>query len=269
MFHSNEDNNPTGNLVPMCAGSSMSAPTRQRADRLLVARGLFDSRAKAQAAIEAGLVSADGAVVRKASEEIADDAVLRAKPAHPFVSRGGVKLAAALNHFGFEPRGRVCLDVGASTGGFTEVLLERGAARIYAVDVGRGQLHERLRARAEVVALEATDIRTLSPDRFAAPPSLVTIDVSFISLKLVLPAALALVQPPAELVALIKPQFEAGRAALKKGVVRDPAVHAAVCEDIAGVVASIGWRVRGVIPSPIAGGDGNVEFLLGAGRELS
>jgi len=242
----------------------MNAATRQRADRLLVARGLFESRAKAQAAIEAGLVSADGAVVRKASEEIAGDAALRAKPAHPFVSRGGVKLAAALEHFGFDPRGRVCLDVGASTGGFTEVLLERGARKVYAVDVGRGQLHGSLRARTEVVALEATDIRTLSPDRFDAPPGLVTIDVSFISLKLVLPAALALAKPPAALVALIKPQFEAGRAALKKGVVRDPAVHAAVCDDIAGFVASLGWRVRGVIPSPIAGGDGNWEFLLGA-----
>ncbi len=243
------------------------ARDRQRADRLLVARGLFESRAKAQAAIEAGLVIANDAVVRKASEEIAADAVLHATPAHPFVSRGGVKLGAALDRFGFDPKGKVCLDIGASTGGFTQVLLERGAARVYAVDVGRGQLHESLRARPEVVVLEQTDIRTLSPALLDPAPDLVTIDVSFISLKLVLPAALALARTPAQLVALIKPQFEAGRAALKKGVVRDTAVHAAVCDDIAGFVASLGWRVLGIVPSPIAGGDGNAEFLLGAERD--
>jgi 23S rRNA (cytidine1920-2'-O)/16S rRNA (cytidine1409-2'-O)-methyltransferase len=240
---------------------------RQRADRLLVARGLFASRAKAQAAIEAGLVSANDVVVRKASEEIAADVALRASPAHPFVSRGGVKLAAALDRFGFDPKGKVCLDVGASTGGFTEVLLERGASRIYAVDVGRGQLHASLRARPEVVVLEQTDIRTFSPARLDEPPDLVTIDVSFISLKQVAPAALALAGRPAQLVALIKPQFEAGRAALKKGVVRDTAVHTAVCNDITAFVASLGWRVIGVVPSPIAGGDGNAEFLLGAARD--
>ena len=204
------------------------AGDRQRADRLLVARGLFESRAKAQAAIEAGLVSANDAPVRKASEEIPLDARLNAAPAHPYVSRGGVKLAAALDRFGFDPKGRVCLDVGASTGGFTQVLLERGARRIYAVDVGRGQLHESLRARPEVVSLQETDIRALSPARLDERPDLVTIDASFISLKLVLPAALALVKTPAQLVALIKPQFEAGRAALKKGVVRDEAVRQAV-----------------------------------------
>lgn len=239
-------------------------PLRQRADRLLVARGLFDSRAKAQAAIEAGLVTANNMVVRKASEEIAADAMLQAKPAHPYVSRGGVKLAAALDHFGFDSRDRVCLDVGASTGGFTQLLLERGARKIYAVDVGRAQLHKSLRARPEIIVLEDTDIRNLSSAHFDALPDFVTVDVSFISLKQVLPAALALVKPPAHLVALIKPQFEAGRAALKKGVVRDTAVHAAVCDDIAGFVASLGWPVIGVIPSPITGGDGNVEFLLGA-----
>jgi len=242
-------------------------PPRQRADRLLVARGLFESRAKAQAAIEAGLVTANDVRVRKPSEEIAADAVLQAKPAHPYVSRGGLKLSAALEHYGFDPRGRVCLDVGASTGGFTQVLLERGARKVYAVDVGRAQLHESLRARPEVDVLEQTDIRNVSPARFEEPPDLVTIDVSFISLKLVLPVALALTKTPAQLVALIKPQFEAGRAALKKGVVRDAAVHAAVCDDIAAFVASLGWRVIAVIPSPIAGGDGNAEFLLGAARD--
>ena len=242
-------------------------PKRLRADRLLVERKLFESRAKAQAAIAAGLVAANGAVVRKASEEISVDAELRASPAHPYVSRGGLKLAAALDHFKFDPRGRVCLDVGASTGGFTEVLLARGAARVYAVDVGRGQLHESLRARPEVVSLEETDIRTLSPARFEVAPDLVTVDVSFISLKLVLPAALAFAKRPAQLVALIKPQFEAGRAALKKGVVRDEAVRQAVRDDIVQFTTSLGWRVVGVILSPIAGGDGNVEFLLGAVRD--
>jgi 23S rRNA (cytidine1920-2'-O)/16S rRNA (cytidine1409-2'-O)-methyltransferase len=240
--------------------------TRQRADRLLVERGLFDSRAKAQAAIATGLVTANEVPVRKASEEIAVDAALSATPAHPYVSRGGVKLAAALDHFKFDPQGRICLDVGASTGGFTQVLLDRGAKRVYAVDVGHGQLHESLRGRPEIVSLEQTDIRTLSPAQLSEPPDLVTVDVSFISLKLVLPAALALAKSPAQLIALIKPQFEAGRAAGKKGIVRDTAVHGAVCDDISAFIASLGWRVLGIDPSPIAGGDGNAEFLLGAAK---
>lgn len=239
-------------------------PQKARIDRLLVERGLFESRAKAQAAIEAGLVIANERVVHKASEEIATDAILRASAAHPYVSRGGIKLAAALDHFGFDPKGRVCLDVGASTGGFTQVLLERGAARVYAVDVGRGQLHQSLCSNAKVISLEETDIRNLSPALIGDPPGLVTVDVSFISLKLVLPATLALAKLPAQLIALIKPQFEAGRAALKRGIVRDTAVQIAVRDDIAAFVASLGWRVVGVIPSPIAGGDGNVEFLIGA-----
>lgn len=240
---------------------------KDRIDRLLVERGLFDSRAKAQAAIEAGLVSANAAPIRKASEEIAVDAALSATPAHPYVSRGGMKLAAALDHFGFDPRGRVCLDVGASTGGFTQVLLERGAKRVYAIDVGRGQLHDSLRGRPEVVSYEETDIRTCSPARFRATPNLVTIDVSFISLKLVLPAALKLVAHRTQVVALIKPQFEVGPAQVKKGIVRDAALHTAVCADISAFVVSLGWRVLGIIPSPIAGGDGNAEFLLGALRD--
>ena len=244
----------------------MTQTNRMRADRLLVTRGLFDSRAKAQAAIEAGLVEADGIVVRKASEEIAHDAALKATPAHPYVSRGGVKLAAALDRFGIDPKGRVCLDVGASTGGFTQVLAERGAKRIYAVDVGRSQLHDSLRGRDAIVSLEQTDIRTLPAATFAEAPGLVTIDVSFISLKQVLPAVTALAAREATLVALIKPQFEAGRDKVKKGVVRDAAVHRAVCDDIVAAAAALGWRVVGVIPSPIAGGDGNAEFLLAAER---
>ena len=237
---------------------------KDRIDRLLVERGLFESRTKAQAAIAAGLVTADAAPVRKASEEIAVDARLRATPAHPYVSRGGVKLAAALDHFQFDPRGHVCLDIGASTGGFTQVLLERGARRVYAVDVGHGQLHESLCGRPEIVSMEQTDIRTLSLARLDEPPDMVTADVSFISLKLALPPALALAKTSAQLITLIKPQFEAGRAHIKKGIVRDAAVHAAVCDDISTFATSLGWRVIGIIPSPIAGGDGNAEFLLGA-----
>jgi 23S rRNA (cytidine1920-2'-O)/16S rRNA (cytidine1409-2'-O)-methyltransferase len=245
-------------------GRKKAMTERVRIDRLLVERGLFESRAKAQAAIEAGLVMANETPVTKASLELPPDAVLRAEPAHPFVSRGGVKLAAALDHFGFDPAGRICLDVGASTGGFTDVLLARGAARVYAVDVGREQLHRRLRARSEVVVLEGTDIRALEASRLAPPPGFVVVDVSFISLKLVLPAALGLARPPAQLVALIKPQFEAGRAQVKKGVVRDAHVQAAVCQGLADTVAALGWDVCGIIPSPILGRDGNREFLLGA-----
>jgi len=244
----------------------VSAP-RQRADRLLVERGIFESRAKAQAAIEAGLVSANEIVVSRASEEIPTDALLRASAAHPYVSRGGVKLAAALDRFRFDPAGRICLDVGASTGGFTQVLLNRGARRVYAADVGRGQLHKTLRTRSEVISLEAMDIRNLSPTRLDESPDLITIDVSFISLKLVLPPAIALAKIPAQLIALIKPQFEVGAGRVKKGIVRDPAIHAAVCDDVAKFVTSLGWRVLDVVSSPIEGGDGNVEFLLGAARD--
>jgi 23S rRNA (cytidine1920-2'-O)/16S rRNA (cytidine1409-2'-O)-methyltransferase len=240
---------------------------RMRIDRLLVERGLFESRAKAQAAIAAGRVTADKIAVTKPSVEIALDAVLRAKPAHPFVSRGGVKLAAALDHFRFDPADRICLDVGASTGGFTELLLTRGARRVYAVDVGRRQLHPRLRTRPEVVSLEQTDIRRLNKASMPERPDFVCVDVSFVSLKLILPPALAIVRSPARLVALIKPQFEAGRRALKKGLVRDASVHIAVCDHIAGLVQSLGWQVAGIMPSPIAGGDGNREFFIGASRD--
>jgi len=239
---------------------------RMRIDRLLVEHGLFESRAKAQAAIAAGRVTVDDIIVARASAEVAADAVLRAEAEHPWVSRGGVKLAAALDHFGFDPRGRVCLDVGASTGGFTEVLLVRGARRVYAIDVGRGQLHCRLRARSEVVSMEETDIRQLDPKRLDERPQFICVDVSFISLKLVLPAALALAQFPARLLALIKPQFEAGRDKLRKGIVRNPDVHRAVCNDIAALIASLGWEVAGVIPSAITGGDGNREFFIEAER---
>lgn len=239
---------------------------RQRADRLLVERGLFESRARAQAAIAAGLVSADGALVRKPSEELPRDAALSAAPAHPWVSRGGVKLAHALDRLGIDPADRICLDIGASTGGFTQVLLTRGARHVDAVDVGRDQLHASLRGHPRLTSLEQTDIRTLDAARLAAPPQLVTIDVSFISLKKVLPAALALAAPAMQLVALVKPQFEAPRAAIKKGIVRDATVQAAVCEDIATVLRDLGCDIIGLVDSPIEGGDGNREFLIGARR---
>jgi len=237
---------------------------RKRADLLLVERGLFESRARAQAAIAAGRVTADGVVLRKPSDAIAPDGLLGAAPEHPWVSRGGMKLVAALDHFGFDPAGRVCLDVGASTGGFTDVLRARGARHVYAIDVGRGQLHPKLRDDPGVVSLEQTDIRAL--DSLAEPADFAAVDVSFISLKLVLPAVDRLLRRPAQLVALIKPQFEAGRDRVKKGIVRDRAVHAAVCDDIAAFVATLGWEVISAIPSPIEGGEGNREFLIGARR---
>jgi 23S rRNA (cytidine1920-2'-O)/16S rRNA (cytidine1409-2'-O)-methyltransferase len=239
---------------------------RVRIDRLLVERGLFESRAKAQQAIAAGMVTADGVTMTKPADEVPADATLQAAPAHPWVSRGGVKLAAALDHFGIDPTGRICLDVGASTGGFTQVLLARGARRVYAVDVGRGQLHASLCGRPDVVLIEATDIRKLEPAQLEEPPDLVTVDVSFIPLKLVLPAALALARHAAEVVVLIKPQYEAGPDHVKKGLVRDPAIHEQVCANVLELVTSFGWAVLGVIPSPITGGDGNHEFLIAARR---
>ena len=240
--------------------------TRERADRLLVARGLFESRARAQAAIAAGRVSADGIMVRKPSEEISTGAAIAAEPEHPYVSRGGVKLAAALDAFDLDVAGRVCLDAGASTGGFTEVLLEHGARRVYAVDVGSAQLHARLRGRNDVVSIEQTDIRKLDPSRLNEQPDFASVDVSFISLKLVMPAVGRLLAQRAQLVALIKPQFEATRGHIKKGIVRDEAVHKAVCEDIGAFIVSLGWRVGGLVPSAIRGGDGNREFFIGAER---
>ncbi|MGA3308515.1 MAG: TlyA family RNA methyltransferase [Xanthobacteraceae bacterium] len=239
---------------------------RQRADRLLVARGLFASRARAQAAIAAGLVIADGRPVRKPSEAISSAAAIEAEPEHPYVSRGGVKLAAALDRFGLDVSGRVCLDVGASTGGFSEVLVARGARRVYAIDVGRGQLHASLRGRDEIVSMEETDIRTLDAAGLAELPDFAAVDVSFISFKQVAPSISKLLQPRAFIVALIKPQFEAGRRDIKKGIVREAAVHEAVCADIAAFLAAQGWRVGGRMPSPILGGDGNREFFVEAER---
>src|SRR3984957_19182465 len=239
---------------------------RERADRLLVARGLFESRARAQAAIAAGLVTADGVPVRKASEAISSAAVIAAEPEHPYVSRGGVKLAAALDRFHLDVTGHVCLDVGASTGGFAEVLILRGARRVYAIDVGRDQLHPRLRGRSDIVSMEETDIRTLDPARLTEQPDFAAVDVSFTSLKLVVPAVGKILKHCATLLALIKPQFEAGRRDVKKGIVRDPDVHTAVCIDSANFLTELGWRIGGVAPSAILGGDGNREFFIEAKR---
>jgi 23S rRNA (cytidine1920-2'-O)/16S rRNA (cytidine1409-2'-O)-methyltransferase len=238
--------------------------SRRRADIVLVERGLFESRAKAQAAIAAGLVSAGGVPVRKASEPIAADAAVAAEPAFPWVSRGGVKLADALDRTGLAVADHVCLDVGASTGGFTQVLLARGARRVYAVDVGRGQLHPTLRGDARVVSIEATDIRALEGGALGERPDIVVIDVSFISLRLVLRPALALAGRPARLLALIKPQFEAPRERIKKGIVREDAVHRSVCAAVARCAAALGCRNIVSFPSPILGQDGNREFFLGA-----
>jgi len=232
-----------------------------------VALGVFESRARAQAAIAAGRVTADGSIVRKASEEISSTAVIEAEPEHPYVSRGGLKLTAALEHFSLNVAGRICLDVGASTGGFTEVLLARGAQLIYAVDVGRDQLHPRLRAHGRILSLELTDIRKLDAARLPALADFGAVDVSFISLKLILPYLSRLLTSHAAMIALIKPQFEAERRDIKKGIVRDAAVHAAICDDIAAFITKLGWQPGRVMPSPILGGDGNREFFIEASRD--
>src|SRR6202030_3829455 len=199
-------------------------------------------------------------------EAIAVDAVLQAQPAHPYVSRGGVKLAGALEQYPIDIEGHVCLDVGASTGGFTEVLLANGASLVFAIDVGREQLHPSLRGHPKVVSMEETDIRSFEGKRLPMRPDVVVIDVSFISLKAVLPVALSLAAAPMHLLALIKPQFEAQGKHGKGGIIRDTAVHNRVCDDIAAFAASLGCTDIKVFPSAIKGGDGNSEFFLGARR---
>jgi 23S rRNA (cytidine1920-2'-O)/16S rRNA (cytidine1409-2'-O)-methyltransferase len=238
---------------------------RLRADRLLVERGHFESRARAQAAIAAGLVRADDRPVTRPSDLLDRDARISASAPHPFVSRGGLKLVAALDAFGFDPGQAICLDVGASTGGFTDALLGRGAAHVYAVDVGRDQLHASLRDDPRVTSLEGQDARDLDRELIPRAPSLCAIDVSFISLSLVLPAVLPLLAPGARLAALIKPQFEAGRERVGRGgIVRDPAIHADVCAAVRTHLEASGMTILGLIPSPVTGGDGNREFLIGA-----
>ncbi len=237
---------------------------RKRADILLVERGFFSSRARAQAAIAAGLVSVGGVALKKASEEVAGDAPIEAEAPHPWASRGGVKLAAALDAFALDPRGLVCLDIGASTGGFTDVLLAREAAKVVAVDVGQGQLDPRLVADPRVRSLEGVDARTLTAEMLGGAPDAIVIDVSFISQRLVLPHVLKLVADPAWLVSLIKPQFELDRADLVKGRVTSEAALERACAAVRAAIEAQGWTVIGLIPSPILGGAGEREFLIGA-----
>jgi 23S rRNA (cytidine1920-2'-O)/16S rRNA (cytidine1409-2'-O)-methyltransferase len=237
---------------------------RKRADILLVERGFFSSRARAQAAIAAGLVSVDGVALKKASEEVAGDARIEAEAAHPWVSRGGVKLAAALDAFALDPSDLVCLDVGASTGGFTDVLLARGAAKVIAVDVGRGQLDPRLAADPRVGSLQGVDARALTAEMVGERPEAIVVDVSFISQRLVLPHVLKLGAERAWLVSLVKPQFELGRNELVKGRVRSEAALERACDAVRTAIEAQGWTVLGLIPSPILGGAGAREFLIAA-----
>jgi 23S rRNA (cytidine1920-2'-O)/16S rRNA (cytidine1409-2'-O)-methyltransferase len=243
---------------------------KRRADQLLVEQGLAESRAKAQALILAGLVFVGERRVDKPGDMLAEGTAIEVKGRdHPWVSRGGIKLAHALDYFAINPAGLVALDIGVSTGGFTDVLLTRGAARVYAVDVGHGQLAWKLRRDPCVIVCERTNARTLGRPQVPEPVEIIVCDVSFIGLATVLPAPLALAAERALLVALVKPQFEAGPEAVGKGgVVRDPTVHAAVCDRTAAWVASQpGWSVVGLVESPIRGPQGNREFLLYARRD--
>ena len=243
--------------------------TKTRADMLLFAQGLAESRTRAQALILAGAVYVGDRKVAKAGDLLPDDAVLTVKGRdHPWVSRGGVKLAHGLIHFGFDVTGAIAMDVGSSTGGFTDVLLTNGAAKVYAIDVGTNQLAWKLRSDERVIVHEQTNARDLTAAIVPEPIDIIVCDASFIGLAKVLDTALELARPGAMLVALIKPQFEAGRGEVGKGgVVRDPVVHQRVCDEAAAWVAGKGWHVLGVAASPITGPEGNVEFLLGAIRE--
>ena len=237
-----------------------------RLDQLLVSRGLVDSRARAKAAIQAGGVTVDGVVITNASRAFADDAVVGVVEAHDWVGRGALKLDHALTLWPVVVEGRVVLDVGASTGGFTEVCLKRGASKVYAVDVGYGQLHPRIAGESRVVSLERTDARTLDDTIISEPPGLIVCDASFIGLAKVLPVALDLAEPGADLIALVKPQFEGeGPSAVgKKGIVKSPEAHAVAVSGVSDWLAGVGWTVQATTESPITGGDGNVEFLLWA-----
>lgn len=243
---------------------SLTAPMRKRADIVLVDRGFFSSRARAQAAIAAGLVSVGGVALKKASEAVAGDAPIEAEAPHPWASRGGVKLAAALDAFALDPRGLVCLDIGASTGGFTDVLLARGAAKVVAVDVGHGQLDPGLAADARARSLEGVDARTLTAEMLGETPDAIVIDVSFISQRLVLSHVLKLAAEGGWLVSLIKPQFELDRADLVKGRVTSEVALLRACAGVRAAIEAQGWTVLGLIPSPILGGAGAHEFLIGA-----
>jgi 23S rRNA (cytidine1920-2'-O)/16S rRNA (cytidine1409-2'-O)-methyltransferase len=237
---------------------------RKRADIVLVERGFFPSRARAQAAIAAGLVKVDGAALLKASDAIGEAASIKAEAPHPYVSRGGLKLAAALDAFALDPAGLASLDVGASTGGFTDVLLRRGAASAVAIDVGHGQFDAGLAADPRVRSLERLDARSITEELLGLRPQAIVSDLSFISQRLVLPHVLSLAAERAWLVSLIKPQFEVGPAEIVKGRVRSDAALGRACDAVSACVEAQGWRVVGLIPSPVLGGAGAKEFLLAA-----
>jgi len=247
-----------------------SAPPakKRRVDQLLTERGLAESRARAQALVMAGLVFAGDVKIDKPGQQIAADSPLEVRGRdHPWVSRGGIKLAHALAHFALDPAGAVAMDIGSSTGGFTDVLLTHGAAHVFAVDSGTNQLAWKLREDPRVTVLEQTSARILTPDQINRPCNWVVCDASFIALAKVLERPLALAAPQCQLVALIKPQFEVGREEVGKGgVVRDPALHERVCDEVRGWIEGLGWRVQGIVESPITGPQGNVEFLIAAER---
>lgn len=239
-----------------------------RADQYLVTHCHYDSRARAQSAIKAGKVWVNGAPVHKASQNIPDGAVVIAEKEHPWVSRGGVKLVHALDVFGVDPTGLHCVDVGSSTGGFTQVLLERGAAKVCAVDVGQGQLHQSLCGHPNILSLESQDARTLTHDIIGFVPELIVCDASFIGLSKVLEAPLSLAAPKATLLSLVKPQFEVGRVGLGRGgLVKSEELALKALEDVKTWLGSVGWRVKGEDTSPIKGGSGNTEYLVWAERD--
>ncbi|MEI9885070.1 MAG: TlyA family RNA methyltransferase [Rhizomicrobium sp.] len=246
--------------------STPSTDDNLRADVFLVEHGYAKSRTEAQSAIRSGRLKVNGEIVIKPSRTLNADAQIEYVKPHPYVSRGALKLVAALDSFNLSPDGLVCLDVGASTGGFTEVLLERGAAKVFAVDVGHAQMHPKVRNDARVISCDGVNARELSRVQVTEPPGAVVIDVSFIGLKLALPPALALAASGAWLVALVKPQFEVGRFAIDKGgIVKDAAARDAAVKDIAEWIAGqAGWTVSGRMESPIEGGDGNREYLIAA-----
>ena len=250
-------------------GKPSKKPGKTRVDQLLVERGLVESRARAQALVLAGLVFQGEVKLAKPGQTVPADAVLDVRGRdHPWVSRGGIKLAHAIDHFGLDPAGVTAMDIGSSTGGFTDVLLSKGAAHVFAVDSGTNQLAWKLRQDPRVTVLEQTSARVLTPDHITAPCSWVVCDASFIALAKVLDVPLKLAAPQCQLVALIKPQFEVGREEVGKGgVVRDPALHARVCDEVRGWIEGLGWQVQGIVESPITGPEGNVEFLIAAKRE--
>jgi 23S rRNA (cytidine1920-2'-O)/16S rRNA (cytidine1409-2'-O)-methyltransferase len=241
---------------------------KQRIDQLMVARGLAESRARAQALVMAGLVFVGDRKIDKSGQQLAEDAAITVKGRdHPWVSRGGIKLAHALDHFGLDPAGVTAMDIGSSTGGFTDVLLQRGAAHVFAVDSGTNQLAWKLRQDPRVTVLEQTSARTLGPEQIDRPCTWVVCDASFIGVRKVLERPLELAASDCCLVALIKPQFEVGRKEVGKGgVVRDPVLHARVCEEVRQWLEGAGWAVEGIVESPITGPEGNIEFLVSARR---